>query len=75
MKAYFQGRQPPELLDRLATLRAADLLKESVDVVEFVLYLEEELRCQIGFAQIGPSLASMTFGELAAELCRLLDKA
>jgi hypothetical protein len=74
MKAYFVGKQPPEVLEQFERHRPPELLKESMDIVEFVLTLEESLGREIGFAQIGPALASKTFGELSVEVARLLNE-
>ena len=73
MKANFDGQVPPEKLEHFADTRAADLFEESIDVINFLFYLEDELGPKIDASQVGPAMASMTFGELATELCRVLN--
>jgi len=74
MKAYFEKEQPPERLVQFATTPAAELLEDSVDVMSFVIYLDDELHTEIRLDQIGPRLTAMTFVELADELCRMLGE-
>jgi acyl carrier protein len=74
MKAHFEGTYSAEELEGFADKRATDLLNESIDVVEFLVYLEDELGSRIDATQVGPALANMTFGELAAKVCDLLDE-
>jgi acyl carrier protein len=74
MKAYFDEEQPPERLAHFPDVRAADLLEDSVDVITFIMHLEDKLRMNIKLAEVGPALAKMTFQELAAELCRVNGK-
>jgi acyl carrier protein len=73
MKAHFEHNCPPEVLERFAATPVTELLTESIDVIEFIVYLEDELGSRIDANQVGPALANMTFGELAAELCRRLN--
>jgi acyl carrier protein len=74
MKANFEGSVPPEKLQHFAETKAVDLFEESIDVINFLFYLEDELGPKIDASQIGPAMANMTFGELATELCRVLNK-
>jgi acyl carrier protein len=74
MKAYFDKEQPPERLEHFATMPATDLLEDSADVMSFVLYLEDELGGEIRLDEVGPKLTSMTFPELADELCHRLNE-
>ena len=74
MKAFFVDNNPPESLERFEDVKATDLLTESIDVIEFLMYLEDELRAKIDANQIGPALANMTFGDLATKLCRVLSE-
>ncbi len=71
MRNYFIGRQPEEILTGFSDRRPTDLLTESLDVVDFVLYLEEELGLEVDVNRIGPALSRLTFGELAPEISRL----
>jgi acyl carrier protein len=72
MRAYFAGSQPEAVLSSLETRYPEDLLKESLDVVEFAVYLEEELGTDLDINGLGQALAGKTFGELAAEVPRFL---
>jgi acyl carrier protein len=74
MKAFFVDKDPPETLERFEELKATDLLTESIDVIEFLMYLEDELRAKIDANQIGPALANMTFGDLATKLCHAINE-
>jgi acyl carrier protein len=72
MKAYFADRQPPEVLDRFAEQSPRALLTESLDVVDFVVYLEEELGREISIQRLGQALLDKNFGELSVEVPRML---
>jgi hypothetical protein len=74
MKAHFEGHTPPYDLDRFAETRAMDMFDESIDVVNFLFYLEDELGPKIDASRIGPAMATMTFGELAAKLAALINE-
>jgi hypothetical protein len=74
MKANFEGTVPPEKLDNFANIKATELFEESIDVVNFLFYLEDELGPKIDASRVGPAMANMTFGELASELCRVLNE-
>ena len=68
MQAFFVDKCEPEVLERFADTPATDLLEESIDVVEFIVYLEDELGSRIDANKVGPALANMTFAQLAAEV-------
>jgi acyl carrier protein len=74
MKAYFEKDLPPERLAQFATTPATELLEDSVDVMTFVLHLDDELHTEIKLDQVGPRLTAMTFQELAEELCRMVSE-
>jgi hypothetical protein len=74
MKADFERTAPPEKLENFANVKATELFDESIDVINFLFYLEDELGPKIDASQIGPAMANMTFGELATELCRVLNE-
>ena len=74
MKANFEGSVPPEKLQNFAETKAVDLFEESIDVINFLFYLEDELGPKIDASRIGPAMANMTFGELATELWQVLNK-
>ena len=75
MKAHFEGgTYDPAELEGFPEKKATDLLTESIDVVEFLMYLEDQLGQGVDASKIGPAMASMKFGELAAELSRRLNE-
>lgn len=67
MKRFFtaQGQTPPEDFEQQ---KPSEILTESLDVVDFVVFLEEELQVQLDLQKVGESLMGATFGELASEL-------
>jgi acyl carrier protein len=71
MKAYLADDQPDKPLDNFAQRLPTEYLEDSVDVLTFVMHLEEKLGIDIKLAQVGPALAQKTFQELAVELCRI----
>ena len=75
MKRFFDGKQSPEVMAGFAALKPVALLKESLDVVDFVVFLEEELGREIDMARVGVALGNMTFGELAVEVPRMMAEA
>lgn len=72
MKTYFAGKQPAEVLATFAEQSPRALLEESLDVVDFVVYLEEELERDIDFNQLGDAIVNKNFGDLSVEVARLL---
>lgn len=72
MKAYFAGKQPAEVMDSFSEQSPRALLQESLDVVDFVVYLEEELGREIDINQLGEAILNKNFGELSHEVSRLL---
>jgi acyl carrier protein len=61
---------PTVPLDRLETLRAGDVIQQSLELVELVLTLEEELGIEININELGENLILQNFGQLADELVR-----
>jgi len=74
MRAYFAGKQPSEVMDSFAQQSPRALLKESLDIVDFVVYLEEELGREIDMGQVGNALFAESFTDLAAEVSRILSE-
>jgi acyl carrier protein len=72
MKAFFEGKQPPEVLEAFPERKIQDLLKESLDIVDFIVYLEEELGRDIDTTRLGTALLNKNFGELSVEVSRML---
>ncbi len=75
MRAYFADQQPAPDLTRFADLSPQDLLKESMDYVSFVVYLEEELGCDFPLQQLGEATLNQTFAGLAEEVARITPQA
>jgi acyl carrier protein len=73
MKAYFADLHGPERVENFESLRATDLVEDSVDAMTFVMHLEEQTGRDIPLAEVGPAFAGRTFRELAGELCRVLN--
>jgi hypothetical protein len=71
MRTFFEENDaPPEVLANLAEAKATGVIRESIEALEFLMYLETELGGTIDANALGPALANMTFGELADEICR-----
>ena len=66
---------PPEALPERPV---GEVLEASMDLVEFVMFLEQELDLEdeIDLQEIGPRMAAgeMTFAELAAEVANFLEQ-
>lgn len=71
MKAYLAGDQPDKPLDNFPSRLPSEFLEDSVDILTFVMHLEEKLGLDIPLAKVGPALSQMTFQELAIKLCRM----
>lgn len=61
---------PAITVDRLETLRAGDVIQQSLELVELVLHLEEELGIEININELGENLIVQNFGVLADELVK-----
>ena len=73
MRKFFGDKQPPEVLAALAEQSPRALLKESLDILDFLVYLEEELGQEIDTTQAGQvAMKSQNFGELAEQVSQLL---
>jgi acyl carrier protein len=68
MKGYFLETRPGEALDDFPNRLPRELLTESMDLVEFVVYLEEKLGIEIKFNEFGDALINKNFAQLANEL-------
>lgn len=55
----------------LETVKASDVIKQSLELVEFVLHLEEKLGIEININSLGEKLINKNFGGLADELVRM----
>jgi acyl carrier protein len=61
---------PTVPIEQLETLRAGDVIQQSLELVELVLHLEEKLGIEININELGENLIVQNFGELANELVR-----
>jgi acyl carrier protein len=68
MRAFFKDRDPAPSAEEFSELKPPALLKESIDVVDFIVYLEEELGAEIPTGEIGEAIVSMNFRELSEAL-------
>jgi acyl carrier protein len=75
MKAYFAGKQPPEVMDRFASTMPTALLTESLDIIDFVVYLDEAFGKEINLTELGGAITNKTFGQLAEEMSVWLETA
>lgn len=73
MKAYFSEQYGPDQVENFESLKASDLIEDSVDAVTFVMHMEDRTGKDIPLAQIGPAMTGLTFRQLAGELCRVLN--
>jgi acyl carrier protein len=67
MKAFFEELHEPAELQNFAAIRAADLIEDSLDAVEFIMYLEDKTGRDIPTAQAA-GFTGLTFEELARRL-------
>jgi hypothetical protein len=76
MKEYFTARKSSEMAEDFAHQPVVSLLKDSLDVVDFFIHLEDKLNMDTSadLNQLGPQLMNSNFGELAAEVERQIGK-
>jgi acyl carrier protein len=68
----FVDQQAPEMAGKdIERLRATDVIRQSLELVEFVLHLEERLGIEININELGEDLVVKDFGGLADDLVRL----
>ena len=75
MKGYFTGKQPPEVLETFGEQSPRALFQESIDLIDFIVYLEEELGRDININELGEALLNRNFRDLSAEVSRMLAEA
>ena len=56
-------------------MKASDVIKQSLDLVEFVLHLEERLGIEININTLGEKLITKSLGELADDLVGIANAA
>jgi acyl carrier protein len=68
----FVGQQAPDVdITHLEEIRATDVISQSLELVEFVLHLEERLGIEVNINEIGEELVTKNFGGLADDLVRM----
>ncbi len=74
MQKYFSEKRSLDAVENLHTQPVTSLLMDSLDVVDFLMFLEDELqlKTEIDLTQFGPSLMNRNFGELAEEVAKWL---
>ncbi|MBV8815668.1 MAG: hypothetical protein JO271_14350 [Verrucomicrobia bacterium] len=70
IKEFVLAHFPSVPVDRLETLRAGDVVQQSLELVELILHLEEKLGIEVNINELGENLITENFGVLADELVR-----
>jgi acyl carrier protein len=70
IKEFVTAHFPTMPVDRLETMRAGDVVQQSLELVELVLHLEEKLGIEVNINELGENLITENFGALADELVR-----
>jgi acyl carrier protein len=70
IREFVAAHFPTISVERLETLRAGDVIQQSLELVELVLHLEEKLGIEININELGENLVVQNFGTLADELVR-----
>ena len=71
MRKYFEKQKPKPDLSNFSQTPASAILIQSIDVVEFLIFLELELNLDenaLDLEKFGPQLSGKSFGEIAGEL-------
>ena len=72
---FFAENFPNVPKEKIESLKASEVIQQSLDLVEFVLHLEENLGIEININTLGEKLVTKTFGELADELVTIGNRA
>ena len=72
---FFEENFPNVPRDNIEGMKASDVIQQSLDLVEFVLHLEEKLGLEININTLGEKLITKTFGELADDLVAIGNEA
>lgn len=73
MAEYFKENFSNVSQDNFEEMKASDVIKQSLDLVEFVLRLEERLELEININTLGEKLITKTLGELADDLVKIAN--
>jgi acyl carrier protein len=71
MKEFITRQFPTVPSDQIESLCAGDIIRQSLELVEFILHLEERLGVEINITKLGENLIVQNFGQLADELVKL----
>ena len=77
MRTYFEKEKPKADLSNFSQTPASAILVQSIDTVEFLIFLETELDLEedaLDLERFGPQLAGKSFGEIAGLLEGFLSK-
>lgn len=74
MEKYFAKKKPEASKTPLNEQPVTSLLQDSLDLVDFLIFLEEELKLEgeIDMHQFGPSVMNKNFGELAEVIAKFI---
>jgi acyl carrier protein len=75
MAEFISENFPSIPKEKLESLKAGEVIQQSLDLVEFVLHLEERLGIEININTLGEKLITKTFGELADDLVSIGNRA
>jgi acyl carrier protein len=70
IREFVAAHFPTISVERLETLRAGDVIQQSLELVELVLHLEEKLGIEININELGENLVVQNFGTLADVLVK-----
>ncbi|HZC36069.1 MAG TPA: hypothetical protein VE242_10665 [Chthoniobacterales bacterium] len=73
MKEFIAAHFPAVPADQIESLCAGDVIRQSLELVEFVLHLEERLGVEVNINQLGENLILKDFGALADDLVKLSE--
>jgi hypothetical protein len=73
MRSYFIGKQPESALESFGQKFPRAFMTESLEVVDFLVYLEDETGFHMDITEVGPAMLDKNFDELAARLAEEMD--
>jgi hypothetical protein len=71
MRSYFPG-EPAGDPGTFGEKFPRSMMKESLDVVNFLVFLEDKTGCHIDITEVGPAMLDKNFNQLAADLAARL---
>jgi hypothetical protein len=76
MLEFFERKNPMLTAEALGQLRMLSMLKDSLDVVDFMIFIEDKLglETQFDLNEVRTSFINSNFGELACEILKLLPE-